>query len=121
VYTISKQFHFSASHQLQGLPPGHQCGRLHGHNYQVEVVLQEERLNQHSFVVDYGELFPLKEYIDTRFDHRHLNEVCDFQTTAENLAKHLFDFCKKQWAETVAVKVSETPRTWATYRESLQW
>jgi len=121
VYTISKQFYFSASHQLMGLPPEHQCGRLHGHNYLVEVVLRSAQLSRHSFVVDYGDLYPLKEYLDSRFDHRHLNDVCSFDTTAENLAKHLFDFCKGRWAETVAVRVSETPRTWATYEEDSQW
>ncbi|HUM68046.1 MAG TPA: 6-carboxytetrahydropterin synthase, partial [Chloroflexota bacterium] len=39
MYTISKQFHFSASHQLNGLPLEHQCARLHGHNYEVELIL----------------------------------------------------------------------------------
>ena len=121
MYTIRKKFDFSASHQLLGLPAEHQCARLHGHNYIVEVVLQAEQLNQVSFVVDYGELSALKKYIDTKFDHRHLNDVCDFQTTAENLAKHFFDFCKAQWPETVAVNVSETPKTWATYREDAKW
>lgn len=117
MYIISKKFDFSASHQLESLPPEHKCAQLHGHNYIVEVVLQSEHLNQHAFVVDYGELSPLKDYIDKQLDHRHLNNVCDFETTAENLAKHLFGFCKEQWAETVAVSVSETPKTWATYRE----
>ena len=56
MYMIRKKFDFSASHQLLGLPAEHQCARLHGHNYIVEVVLQAEQLNQVSFVVDYGEL-----------------------------------------------------------------
>ena len=118
MYIISKRFDFSASHQLVTLPPEHQCARLHGHNYIVEVVLQSETLNQHSFVVDYGELSPLKTYIDTKLDHRHLNDVFEFDTSAENIAKHLYEFCKTQWPETVAVRVSETPKTWATYREN---
>ncbi|MFI6697695.1 6-pyruvoyl trahydropterin synthase family protein [Streptomyces sp. NPDC050509] len=36
---ISKEFHFSASHQLDGLPEDHPCGRLHGHNYVVALEL----------------------------------------------------------------------------------
>ena len=39
MYTIAKQFTFSASHQLDHLPEDHQCARLHGHNYVVEIVL----------------------------------------------------------------------------------
>lgn len=117
MYTISKQFSFDASHQLNGLPEGHKCTRLHGHTYRVEVVLQSETLNNVGFVMDYGELKPLKDYIDTLLDHRHLNDVLLFQTSAENIARHLYDFCKQYWPQTVKIRVSETPKTWAEYSE----
>ena len=117
MYQIRKQFEFSASHQLEGLTEGHQCARLHGHNYIIEVVLESNQLNEHGFIVDYGDLKPLKVYIDTMLDHRHLNNVLPFQTSAENLAKHLYQFCKEHWEETVSVRVSETPKTWAEYNE----
>lgn len=117
MYQISKQFHFSASHILGGLSEDHPCGRLHGHNYIVEVVLQSTQLNQVGFVVDYGDLKPLRDYIDSQLDHRHLNDVLPGQPSAENIAKHLFDLCKRYWPETYAIRVSETPKTWAEYRE----
>ena len=117
MFTITKEFHFSASHQLDKLPDDHQCARLHGHNYIVQVSLRSHQLNEYGFVVDYGELKPLKQYIDSTLDHRHLNDVLDFHTSAENLAKHLYHWCKEQWSETYAVRVSETPKTWAEYCE----
>ncbi|HBU96439.1 6-pyruvoyl trahydropterin synthase family protein, partial [Thalassospira lucentensis] len=40
MFTITKQFAFSASHQLAGLDADHPCSRLHGHNYIVEVELK---------------------------------------------------------------------------------
>ncbi|WP_010397574.1 6-pyruvoyl tetrahydropterin synthase family protein [Paracoccus sp. TRP] len=116
MFCISKEFHFSASHQLSHLPPDHQCARLHGHNYIVVVELASATLNADGFVRDYHELAPLKHYIDTQFDHRHLNEVLDGPSTAENMARHFHDWCKARWPETVAVRVSETPKTWAEYR-----
>ncbi|WP_111430133.1 6-carboxytetrahydropterin synthase QueD [Rhodobacteraceae bacterium DSL-40] len=116
MYRISKEFHFSASHQLGHLPPEHQCARLHGHNYVVVVELAARELDAQGFVRDYHELAPLKDYIDTRFDHRHLNEVMNVPTTAENMARHFFDWCRSRWPETTAVRVSETPKTWAEYR-----
>jgi len=119
VYIITKRFDFSASHQLDSLPDGHQCKRLHGHNYIIEVELSANELNEHGFVVDFGELKPLKDYIDNTLDHRHLNDVLPFQTTAENLAKHLFDWSSNVWAEVTAVRVSETLKTWAEYRNEL--
>ena len=57
-YRITKEFHFSASHQLKGLPETHQCARLHGHNYIVKVELSSTTLNDHGFVRDYNELAP---------------------------------------------------------------
>ena len=71
MYRISKEFHFSASHQLIGLPEDHQCARLHGHNYIVVVELTAETLNSHGFIRDYQDLTALKHYIDQNLDHRH--------------------------------------------------
>ncbi|WP_343312936.1 6-carboxytetrahydropterin synthase QueD [Brucella sp. BE17] len=117
MFRITKQFHFSASHQLTQLPADHQCARLHGHNYIVEVELAATELDQHGFVRDYHELAPLKRYIDEALDHRHLNDVLGHDgVTAEYLAKHLFDWSHARWAEVSAVRVSETPKTWAEYR-----
>lgn len=117
MYVISKQFHFSASHQLEGLAPDHPCMRMHGHNYIVQVELSAPVVNAVGFVVDYGELKPLKDYIDHTLDHRHLNDVLPCITSAENIARHLFDWCKELWPQVTSVSVSETPKTWATYRE----
>ncbi|MBF5079765.1 6-carboxytetrahydropterin synthase QueD [Paracoccus sp. NBH48] len=116
MFRISKEFHFSASHRLDHLAPDHQCARLHGHNYIVVVELAAPDLNADGFVRDYHELAALKAYVDGTFDHRHLNDVLDVPSTAENLARHFFDWCRALWPETSAVKVSETPKTWAEYR-----
>jgi len=115
MFAIKKRFDFSASHQLFGLPENHQCARLHGHNYIVEIELCSQDLNHVGFVRDYGELSALKKFIDDNLDHKHLNDVFDFNPTAENMAKFLFDFSKKLWPETIAVSVSETPKTWSRY------
>ncbi|MEM6901922.1 MAG: 6-pyruvoyl tetrahydropterin synthase family protein [Pseudomonadota bacterium] len=117
MYRIWKEFHFSASHELHGLPEGHPCTRLHGHNYIVEVELQSETLTKAGFVRDYLELGDFKRYVDDHFDHRHLNDVVgDWGTSAESLAKHFYDWCKERWPETSAIRVRETPKSYAEYR-----
>ncbi len=120
MYTISKQFAFSASHQLEGLADGHPCMRLHGHNYAVELILRCYDLDTHGFVVDYNDMKPFGEYIDSTLDHRHLNEVLpDIHPTAENLARHLYHVAWKMWNHVaITVRVSETPKTWAEYTQS---
>jgi len=117
MYTIAKNFAFSASHTIDGLPPDHPCGRLHGHNYKVEVILCSTNLDAVGFVRDYRELSELKDFIDATVDHNHLNDVLGHgNTTAEVLSKWFYDWCKIRWPEVVAVRVCETPRTWAEYR-----
>lgn len=117
MFTIYKEYHFSASHQLPQLPEDHPCHRLHGHNYVVEVELQSEALDKFGFVRDYRELDALKNYIDEVFDHRHLNDILgDNNVTAENIAKHFYDWCKGRWTEVSAVRVRETPKSCAEYR-----
>ena len=116
MYRIAKRFEFSASHQLTHLPDGHQCARLHGHNYVVEVELQADALNADAFVLDYGEMRPFKEFIDAQLDHRHLNDFM-IKPTAELLASWLYEKARAMFGATVAaVRVMETPKTVAEYR-----
>lgn len=118
MYIIKKEFSFSASHQIKGLPSDHPCSRLHGHNYRVEVVLSSATLDSVGFVRDYRELSAFKNYLDETVDHYHLNDVLgDDCVTAEQMARFFYHWCKGKWPEVCAVRVSETPKTWAEYRE----
>lgn len=125
IATITKDFAFSASHQLDGLPEGHQCGRVHGHNYLVRAEITGP-VDGVGFVIDYGALKPFGEYIDTYLDHRHLNDQLTGNPTAEHLAGALLMQLRLVLKEMIngyphpleiAMSVSETPKTWATYRE----
>jgi len=115
MYKISKQFSFSASHILEGLPADHPCTRLHGHNYIVTVHLKSETLDDKGFVKDYRELNVIKDYIDKHLDHRHLNDVFKVNPTAENIARELFEIFVKIIPQIYAIEVSETPKTSAMY------
>ena len=117
MYRIQKQFHFSAAHILSQLPESHPCSRLHGHNYIVEVVLQSETLDHNSFVVDYNDLDPVRDYINAELDHRNLNDVLPVATTAENIARFLYEKFKPEFPQLTMVRISETPKTWAEYEE----
>jgi len=119
-FRIGKRFSFDASHQLTGLPEGHKCARLHGHTYTVEIVVAATELTRPGFVTDFGDLAPLRAYLDDEFDHRHLNEVLAVPPTAENLAAHLAGWCRVHLeplipGQVVAVQVNETPTSWAIW------
>ena len=117
MYIVSKSFHFSAAHYVPALEDGHPCKRMHGHNYTVHVEMRATTLNRAGFIRDIKELGALKDYIDTQFDHRLLNDVVgdDFVST-ECLAKHFYDWCKERWPEVTAIRVQETDKIWAEYR-----
>lgn len=119
MFVISKEFHFSAGHHLNGLPKDHPCSREHGHNYIVIVELRSSKLDK-GFVQDYNDLKPVKQFIDNKFDHRYLNDLAEVfpllaQPTAENIAKTLFDIFKPKFPLLNAITVKETDKTSARY------
>ena len=132
MFTISKDFTFSASHQLTGLPDDHPCARVHGHNFivRVELTAHDHKLNDVGFVTDYRNLAPIKRYLDETFDHRHLNDVVDFNPTAENMTRFLFerfnasDFLadgEPSFGPVARVGWSETAATWAFFTPDARW
>lgn len=125
MFTITKAFAFSASHQLDGLPAEHQCARLHGHNYEVELELCAAELPPGpGFVHDYGALAPFRQLLDAELDHRHLNDLAlgIGNPTAERLARWLYSQAAivlaplPEGVRVSAVRVRETPKTCAEYR-----
>lgn len=122
-YTIAKRFAFSASHALTAVPEDHKCRRLHGHNYEIEVICAADDLDERGMVLDYFDLDPVKRFIDDTVDHRHLNDVLTGEPTAERLARWFYDSLRSALPAEVAerivgVRVHETPKTWAEYRPS---
>lgn len=116
MYSIYKEFNFSASHTLNGLEEGHPCMRLHGHNYKVFFHFKGE-LNANGFIIDYRQLQPIKEYLDTVLDHSHLNDILKIQPSAENIAFFLYSKFKNQFEQLYRVDVKETEKTMASYVE----
>jgi 6-pyruvoyltetrahydropterin/6-carboxytetrahydropterin synthase len=127
VFQITKDHNFSAAHQLPNLPDDHPCSRLHGHNYVVRMVLEgpDDAVlgGPHHWVRDYGELAGVRNFLSQEWDHRNLNEwfvqngYGQLATTAEMLAYVLFSRFHTELPELVEVRVSETPKTWASYRQ----
>lgn len=122
MFTISKEFAFEAAHHLPEMPDGHQCKRPHGHSYRIIVELQSDKLDQYGFVEDYGALKDIKAYVDGVLDHRDLTEIFGAHfnsTTAERMAKLLFEKWRPLHPRITAVTVCETAKTAATYRPTI--
>lgn len=114
---IAKTFAFDSAHRLPNVPEGHKCGRLHGHTYRVEVALAGEADPKMGWLVDYG---VIKEKVDPlikRLDHSFLNEIPGLEnSTAENLARWIYDALKPAIPMLASITVHETESTRCIYR-----
>jgi 6-pyruvoyltetrahydropterin/6-carboxytetrahydropterin synthase len=125
VYEVSKDFLFSAAHQIR--MHGGKCERLHGHNWRIRVHARASRLNAIGMVVDFADLQAIVAELCARFDHQNINEVAPFtevNTTAENLARHFYEEASRRLQASEAgrvaiakVEVWENDGSLAVYRE----
>ncbi len=125
MYKISVQKRFSASHIIRDYPG--ECGRLHGHNWNVKVVVKTKNLDKFGMAIDFKELSKILNEIVDKLDHYHLNEIPPFdkmQPTAENLAKFFYDELKLKLSEYKGneieidfVEIWETEKYSAIYEE----
>lgn len=83
MYTVKKTLEISAAHQLK-LDYESKCENLHGHNWMIDIYLRSEDLDNNGMVMDFT---IIKKRINEKMDHKNLNEVFDFNPTAENIAK----------------------------------
>lgn len=123
MYLITKEFRFEAAHHLNKVPKGHKCARPHGHSYKFTLILVSDDLDERGFVVDYTDISAaVKPFIDSTLDHYNLNSTLpqlagdpDFETTAENIARLLYETFKPTFPQLEAVEVRETESSSATY------
>ncbi len=99
---------FSAAHSI----PGHEkCGKLHGHNFRVEVEIEGE-VKENGMVMDFYDLKRILKDILNEFDHRILNEIIEIPTS-ENICIEIANRLKKRGVNVVRVRVFESDDKWA--------
>lgn len=120
MYELTIKGHFDAAHAIRDYPG--ECRNLHGHTWDVEVSVEGVELDEIGIVYDFKQLkTDLAEVLEP-YDHAYLNDVPPFDvlnTTAENLAKVLFDELAERVGDrvkVVAVSVWESPIAKITYR-----
>lgn len=109
MYKIQKTMEISASHYLK-LDYDSKCTNMHGHNWIITIFCKSEKLNKNNMVIDFTHI---KEKIQKKLDHQNLNEVLEFNTTAENIAKWCVDNIEKSYK----CKVQESEGNIASYEK----
>lgn len=131
-HQVLKAIHFCYGHRLlryQG-----KCKNLHGHNGKLEIVLVCSRLDDRGMVVDFSDIKSrLGRWVDENLDHRLiLNrrdpwlaalkkmdptvKVVDFNPTAENLARLVYDQARRSGFDVAEVRLWETESSCAIYK-----
>jgi len=121
MYILTVKGGFSAAHALREYEG--ECEELHGHNWNVEVTVQTEGLDDVGLGVDFRVMKNvLKSELDP-LDHKFLNEVEPFDRlnpSSENLARYLFEQLSsklnRDGVKVVEVAVGESQNVRAAYR-----
>lgn len=122
VVEVTKEFTFDSCHQLLNYQGA--CERLHGHTYKLQVTVKGTP-DVRGIVLDFKQL---KEVVEQRIvgelDHYNLNDKLYYNTTAENMVVHFYDvvktYCDTRDLTVVAVRLWETPTSYAEYRGELK-
>lgn len=104
---------FQAAHYLKDYHG--KCEKVHGHTFKVEVEIKVTRLDQTGIGIDFAEI--KQKLTQILPDHAHLNEVFDFNPSAENLARHFYHELKRL-LPIFKVTVWESDDAAASYSES---
>lgn len=117
MHKLSKIFTFEAAHQLPHVPPGHKCGRLHGHSYRLEVIIMGSVDEEQGWVMDFGVIKnPLRPTLEI-LDHSYLNEIPGLENpTSENIARWIWDRLKPELPLLNEIIISETATSFFSYR-----
>jgi len=105
---------FQAAHFLKEYKG--KCERVHGHTFLVEVQIKVTELDNMGIGFDFTEI--KKRLTEVLPDHTLLNDVYDFNPSAENLSRHFFLELKKYYP-VKAVTVWESEDASATYSEDI--
>tara|TARA_R110000744_G_scaffold45241_4_gene100480 strand:- start:1520 stop:1918 length:399 start_codon:yes stop_codon:yes gene_type:complete len=119
---VVKKYHFYAAHRNESA--GAKCGRLHGHTYHVKVHLDFPRW-KNNITILFQEIDEKCEGVIKFYDHflllyindplaKVLNDLNEpfhsvlFETSAENLAKNIFDQIKNTGLPISRIELAET-------------
>ncbi|MHB1645837.1 MAG: 6-carboxytetrahydropterin synthase QueD [Candidatus Acididesulfobacter diazotrophicus] len=119
---------FSSAHNLRGY--NGKCENIHGHNWQIEVIVCSELLNEIGIAIDFKILKSYLKIIMEKLDHKYINELPYFENinpSAENIAKYIFEefgilLNNNQESKSINIKVKkvnvyETATSMASYFE----
>ena len=114
---LERSYRFEAAHFLPQVPPGHKCARMHGHSYQIHVIIEGEVDPVRGWVIDFADIDEHASPLVRRLDHQVLNEIDGLvNPTSELLAVWWWRELAPRLPGLREIVVSETPTSRCVYR-----
>lgn len=131
-FSVTRLIHFCYGHRL--LEYKGKCRHPHGHNGVLEVTIEKRSLDRLGMVVDFEEIkSKVQRWVDSELDHKMLLNkrdplvkifgklgepvvVMSANPTAENIARLVFEYARRQKLPVASVRLWETVNSFAEYR-----
>lgn len=105
---VWRRYIFQSAHRLPNVPPGHKCGRMHGHGFEV-LLHASQQLGNRDLAIDYDLLDSLWAPIHAQLHHTCLNDMPGLENpTSENISAWIWAQLKPKLPELTWVTVYET-------------
>jgi 6-pyruvoyltetrahydropterin/6-carboxytetrahydropterin synthase len=113
--SLWRRYRFQAAHQLPNVPPGHKCGRMHGHGFQV--VIQARKGADHTgSSLDYDAIDAAWAPLSEQLNYRCLNEIPGLANpTSELISSWIWQQMKPDMQALATVTVFETGACGASF------
>jgi 6-pyruvoyltetrahydropterin/6-carboxytetrahydropterin synthase len=116
---IFKRFTIEAAHRLPNVPEGHQCARLHGHSFQIELHVSGQPGERSGWVMDFGDIKAAFRPLYEQLDHHYLNDIEGLDNpTSERLAIWVWERLKPALPALSEVVIHETCTSGCRYSGS---
>lgn len=105
---VWRRYVFQSAHRLPHVRPGHRCGRMHGHGFEV-IVHANRALGGRDLAIDYDHLDAIWAPLQRELDHACLNDIAGLDNpTSELLSSWLWQRIKPALPELSWITVYET-------------
>jgi 6-pyruvoyltetrahydropterin/6-carboxytetrahydropterin synthase len=114
---LTRTVTFEAAHSLPNVPPDHQCARVHGHSYRVDVTCEGEMNPELGWLCDHAVIGAAAKAVAGELDHRYLNDIPGLENpTFENVAVWLWTRLKPQLPFLSEIAIQETSTARCVYQ-----
>ena len=133
MFNVTRLIHFCYGHRLMDYEG--KCRHPHGHNGKIEITMEGPKLDKRGMLMDFEDIkTTVQKWVDSELDHKMLLNkkdplvpvlekmgepiiLMDGNPTAENIARHIFEYARSKKLPVVNVRLWETVNSYADFHD----